>query len=644
MTEVFIDFETFSEVPLKDCGAWRYAQDPSTEVLCCAYSIDRGPIKLWTLNDDDPEDLLDAVESGATVWAHNASFEYVIWNYTQTHWPKLKIDQIRCSMALVAYHSFPQSLDKAGEAVGANTQKDKEGARLIRKFCTPRKPSKNNPNTRIYPHDDAKDFKALCDYCVTDVATEMAIHDKLPLSKLPEKEQEIFEVNLRLNDRGIRVDVETVKHIINLASQYGEVLEAKADKIMGGRGLRTSQRSEVMQWAASQGFELENYQAPYIRELLKRNDLPENVYQVLEIREALAKTSVTKYNKMIVSAGLDGKVRGTTAYYGAARTGRFAGRLLQVQNLPRGTIKGAEAVAEYMRFLELEDVETILEKPMEAFSSLIRSMLLADEGYTLYVTDFSNIEGRVLAWMAGQDDVVRQFASGDDLYIHMAATIFAMKYEQVSKDGIERFVGKQAVLGCGYGMGAAKFEATCEGYGQNIGADLAKKAVKAYRKKNYKIVRGWYAVEEAAREAIESPGLTTKAMKCKFTLWKGFLWIQLPGERSLAYNKPLILDGRITYMGVDQFSGKWVRQETYGGKLVENIVQAVARDIMAEAMVRVDNAGFDLLATIHDELVSQAPIGFSTIEEYNRIVSVVPEWAKGCPIDVDGWVGPRYRK
>ena len=640
--DVAIDFETYCDISVKDVGAWRYAMDPSCEVLCLAYSLDWGPTKIWRQGDPEPVDLLDAIEDGALVHAWNAVFEYAVWNYVQTHWPRLRRSQMRCTMALAAFHSLPLGLEKAGLAVGAKILKDKEGTRLLKKFSQPRKPTKNNPSTRIRPEDDPEDFKKLCDYCVTDVDAEIAIMDKLPLKELPGIEQEVYELDLKINERGVKIDRDAAEAIIRAASQISEMLEEEVGRIIAP-GIKSSQRAEVMKWASTEyGYVLENYQADYIRSVIKEPDVPAPVKRVLEIREALGKTSVTKYGKMIECACPDDRVRGSIQYYGAQRTGRFAGRLIQVHNLPRGTVKKIEEIAHYVASMSAEDFLTLFDKPMEAFSSLIRSMIVAPEGKVFYAADFSNIEGRVLAWMAGQDDVVAQFGSGDDLYKHMASAIFGVPYHMIDDD--QRFVGKQAVLGCGYGMGGQKFLDTCIGYGRDIGFKLAKQAVTTYRKKNHMIVKFWYAVEEAAMNAIRQPGTVFKVRSVSYLVRDGYLWCKLPSGRTLAYMTPRLEDGKISYMGVDQTTSQWGRQHTYGGKLVENIVQAASRDILVESMLRAEDEGYQVVMTVHDEVVSLSDAPHAAVDHFVQTLCVVPPWARGCPIAAAGWSGDRYKK
>lgn len=641
--DIHLDFETWNVVSIKDVGAWRYAMDPECEILCAAYSLDHGPVKLWRQGDPPPQDLCDAIEEGALIHAWNAAFEYAVLTYAApAGWPMPRPSQMRCSMALAAFHSLPLSLEKAGAAVGAKILKDKDGTRLLKKFSMPRKPTKANPSTRIRPEDDPEDFEKLCGYCRQDVESELAILRELPLKSLPGIEQSVFELDLRINERGVEIDLEAAHAVIRAADRISEVLEEEVGQIIAP-GVKSSQRAVVMEWAELRhGFKLENYQADYIRSVIKQSGVPKPVKRVLEIREALAKTSVTKYAKMVECACPDRRVRGTIQYYGAQRTGRFAGRLLQVHNLPRGSVKGIEQLAEYISSMTAEDFLLIFDKPMEAFSSLIRSMIVAPKGKIFFAADFANIEGRVLAWMAGQNDVVAQFASGDDLYKHMAASIFGVPYHKV--DDFQRFVGKQAVLGCGYGMGAPKFLDTCIGYGQDIGLKTAKLAVTTYRKRNHMVVKFWYAVEEAAMNAIRQPGTVFKVRDVAYVVKDGYLWCRLPGKRTLAYKDPQIRDGSITYMGVDQTTSQWGRQHTYGGKLVENIVQAVSRDILVEAMLRAEEAGYEVAMTVHDEVVALSDSHSASVDHFVQILCVVPQWARGCPVAAAGWSGPRYKK
>jgi DNA polymerase len=644
VTKVSIDFETFSECDLKASGAWRYAQHESTEALCLAYAFDGQEPEIWKAGDAPPVKLFEAIKAGALVYAWNASFEVAIWQYVcepVLGWDPLPIDQVRDSMAIAASFSFPQKLEDAAKALNAVDQKDAKGKRLLRKFSQPVK------GKRVLPKDDPIGFAELLEYCKQDVRTERAIVWALPRPSLSYFEQRVWLLNLKSTMRGIRVDLPAIRHIIGLAQRHDEKLEKRCEQLTGSR---SSQRQEMLSWCAAEGAPLPDYTADTIVTALD-GDLPPRVREALSIRRSLSKTSVTKFTKMLDCAGNDGRIRGMVVYHGAA-TGRFAGRLVQLQNLPRGNLKKAHTLAAFVPALSAEDFEFLAGDPMEAFSSLVRSMLLPSIGYQLYVADFANIEGRVLAWMSGQEDLVAQFAANDDVYKHMAAVIYGTTYAKVTDD--QRQVGKQAVLGCGYGMGWKKFQDTCfEKAGIVISDELAKQTIEAYRTKNGYIKQMWYSVEQAAVSAIKAPGATYQSSMCAFRVEGQFLYARLPSGRCIAYFQPQLSPkltpfgheaAEITYMGKHPATGHWARVGTYGGRLTENIVQAVARDLLVHGMLVTDEHGYAGLTTVHDELISEAPIDYGSVQEFEKLMADLPQWAAGCPVRAEGWSGPRYRK
>jgi len=639
---ISIDFETYCDVSVVDVGAWRYAEHPSSEILMMAWSVDGGEPELWIPGMEFPQRVIDGAESGEEFTAWNAQFEIAMWTHNLTHLCPLPTNWV-CSLSVAASFGLPLALGKCAPALGIPMVKDAAGKRLIRKFSVPRKPTKKNPATRVFPEDDLDDWEKFCDYCRQDVRVENAIIESLPISRLSDFEQQVWELDQRMNARGVKIDIETVIHVQGLINEFFKITEARVADLTGG--LKTSQREAILNWCASQGYPLESYTAAVLREAVADEDLPDNVREVLISRQLTGKTSLAKFSKIMETVCGDDTCKGLVQYCGAA-TGRFAGRLIQVHNLPRGNLKYAEVIAGYLKYITLDDCHVIFDNIADAFSSMIRPMLIPHIG-RLFVTDFANIEGRVVAWIAGQTDLIKQFASGDDVYKHMAATIFGTTYEAV--EDFERFVGKQAVLGCGYGMGGPKFYATCLAYGQDIGMGLAQKTVAIYRKKNNKIVKCWYGIQGMCEQAILNPGKIYEGFKVRvvFSRKKRSLIIELPSKRCLYYRDPKIEDGQITYMGFD-FKRNWARVSTYGGRLVENIVQAIARDILVAAMMRVDASAFNLVTTIHDELVSDGDFDENgdplTQEEYDCIVAEVPDWAEGCPIAVDGHNGMRYKK
>lgn len=648
---VSFDYETFSECDLKTAGAWRYAMDPSTEVLCAAYSINGADPVIWTPGMAPPQALFDALARGAKFYAWNAAFEIAVWlNVCQRRygWPALQIEQVIDSMAVAASFAFPMKLEDAAIALGAPHKKDPRGKKLLDRFAKRRKPTKKIPATRIYPADDPEGFAELCRYCQQDVRTEQSILSMLPRQRLSDFEQRIWLTDLKNNMRGVRVDVPMVEHIISLAAEHAEKLDAECEAIAGAT---SGKRDAIMAFCSREGYQLEGYTADDVDKALADDELPCRVRRVLEIRKSLGKTSVKKYPAMRACVGFDGRMRGMTVYHGAT-TGRFAGRLVQLQNLPRGAIKKVDRWAQYTAKLGLEDFITLCDDPMEGFSSLVRSTILPSEGHQLYVADFANIEGRVLAWMSGQEDLVAQFAANDDVYKHMAAVIFNTTYDKVTDD--QRQVGKQAVLGCGYGMGWRKFQQTClEKAGIVISDELAQATVDAYRAKNARIKAMWYDTEKAAIRAVQNPGMRFTAAKVTWGMQGDFLYAKPPSGRCLAYYKPKIKQKtlpwgketlELSFMGKDAFTGQWTRLGTYGGHLVENVVQAAARDLLVTGMLATEEAGYVPLTTVHDELISEAPLGHGSVKEFEQLMAVIPPWAQGCPVKSEGWSGLRYRK
>lgn len=411
VTDVYMDFEGYCDRSVVDLGAYKYAEHPSNQVLCLAYSFGlRQEPALWVPDWDayldtasehvlyatPPWGLIDAIKNGARVHAHNAQFEYAIWHGVLHRvrpdlFPKIPFEQFHCTMALAANFSYPLSLDEAGKAVGADYTKDKDGKRLIRKFCMPRRPSKNNPSTRVFPWDDPEDFKNLCEYCVQDVRTETGLLRRLPKRELSSRERRIYELDFKMNRRGVFIDLETVKHIGRMAQKLDAALEKEVGRITeatGGEPLKSSQRVKIMQWARSQEYPLKDYTADTVAECADDPTCPEHVRRVLKIRKQLGKTSVKKYVKMVECTCSDGRARGMVQYHGAQRTGRFAGRLIQVHNLPRGTVKRVHEIADYIKHMDLDDLITLFgndgdpkfHSVFDVFSSLVRSMITSGAG------------------------------------------------------------------------------------------------------------------------------------------------------------------------------------------------------------------------------------------------------------------------
>lgn len=651
-----MDFETFSELDVQKVGAFKYAGHPSTEVLCLAYDLcDGHGLREWFPDmGEPPKPLCEYLENGGVMAAHNAEFEFAIIMYCARRkygFPSVRIEQFHCTAAKGAALSLPRNLDGLGKALGASVQKDKEGHRVMLKMSRPRKPTKTNPSTR---HNDWDDFERLLSYCRKDVAAEMAA-DKLMFPLSP-SEQKIWELTTRINERGIFCDLPLVHTAIDFARQFESELLTELQLLTNGQ-VRTAKQVEALRsWLCNNSkIIFENVQAKTIQDALgqiERGELqerpPDHVVRVLEIRSLLGKSSITKLARMVQMAGLDGRIRGTLLYHGAG-TGRYAGRGIQPQNFPRGDVKDWETLFSVIEMGDFEFFKTLYPDVFGAIASSLRGMLCSAPGNELIAADFSAIEARVLFWIAEEMAGLSAYYNNEDLYIAMAAVIFGVPISKVTKQ--MRQLGKQAVLGCGYQMGWLKFQATCQGYGMNVTPELAKKAVKAYRNKFPNVKAFWYAMESAMRVCIQQKK-TTQVGRIKFVMNGKFCQMILPSGRRISYYQPRVdmvqtewgPKGQISYMSVNSQTKKFQREKTYGGKIVENCVQGIARDVMCEAMWRVEHSGAPVVMTIHDEIVSEIKSGAMTLKQFEEMMAKVPKWAEGLPLSVEGWMGKRFRK
>ncbi len=646
-----IDFETRSKCNLKLYGAFRYAQDPSTSVLCLAYQLpDMHSPTIWhPWLSEAPIDLWEWVVSGGRVESHNAEFEFCIWNYVCVKlysWPRLSYTQLVCSAAKAAALSLPRKLDQLGPALDLPVVKDKEGHRLMLKMSKPRRPTKNDKSEW---HEKFDEFERLFEYCETDVITESLASQKMkPLS---EKEQKLWELTLKINKRGIYCDLELCKTAIEFAAQREKELTQELIEITDSVVTTPSQRDRILAFVREAEVEMDDLTARTVEETLKK-EIPNLPRRVLEIRQALSKSSVKKYKAMIGMASDDSRIRGTLLYHGAVPTGRFAGRGIQPQNFARGQVKDVENIYHALESKDYEWFNTLFPDVFTALSSGLRGMLRAAPGNKLYCMDFAAIEARVILWLALDEKNLNVYREGiEDPYKIMASKIFTVPLSEVTKQ--QRELGKRAVLGCGYGMGAKKFKKTCyDNGGLVIDESLADKAVKAYRE-NYSSVKAfWYECELKACFAVKNPGIVIKAGHVKWGVQGDFLFCQLPNGRKLAYYKPEVkevespwgMKDELSFMSVDTKTKKWMREHTYGGKLAENLSQSVARDVMVDAMFRAEENNYNVILTVHDEIVSETKENFGSLDEFEHIIAQVPDWAEGLPIKVEGWDGIRYRK
>jgi DNA polymerase len=594
------------------------------------------------------------VAAGGPLVAHNAmSFERVIWRHIlaiRYGWPEPALEQWHCTGALAAAMALPRTLDAAAKALGLSAQKDIAGHRLMLQMARPRLVE---PDGSIVWWEVPDKVRRLIAYCRQDVEVERALLERLrPLSNA---EREVFLLDARTNERGVAVDLELVGAAEALVAKTQAQLDTELQKLTGGMVEAATQSGRLLTWLRAREIEADSVDKPAVAELLD-TDLPDDVRRVLEVRAEAARSSTAKLQAFRARTCRDGRLRDNLVYHGAG-TGRWSGKGVQLQNLPRPSIV-ADTEAAITAIRQREEawwIDAFHGPPLGVVSDCLRGMLIASSGMELTAADFAAIEPRVLAWLAGQRHLIRLFATGGDAYRHMAAEIYVRSADAIAKGSVERQLGKQAVLGCGYGLGAPKFRTTCAKAGIQIDEGLAERVVQTYRTTNDRIGALWRELEHAALRAVEQPGLTVPAAagRVRFRIKGDFLWLILPSGRPLAYAKPRIEDvetpwgelrPQVTYLGVNSVTPAWERQNAYGGKWTENVVQAVARDLLAAAMLRLEQAGYPIVLTVHDEIVAEVPACSGSVEEFEAIMCQLPDWATGCPVAAEGWRGLRYRK
>jgi len=654
-----IDFETASTCDLKKTGAAVYARHPDTFVLCMAYAFDDGPTEVWRIGDPIPYEVLAHVRSRRTVRAWNAAFEYNIWNQVFLKQLGLPIhvtrdydltpSMLEDTMIRAAYWGLPLSLDAAALAAGLDVVKDKEGHSLMLRMCRPRTIDKKTGKKTWWHEDDPARYDRLVEYCRQDVMVERAVANTL--LPLPAAEQALWELDQKMNNKGIPVDLKLVALLETIAASAVVAANKEMSRITGGRVNAVTSVGAMLPELKTHGYLGDDLRRGTVDARLADVACVGVEREILQLRSDAARTSAAKLATM-KSAGPEGIIRGMLQFYGASRTGRWAGRLVQLQNLPRGVIQNiAAAVKIVLGGASLEQVEALFGAGMGVVSSCLRACVYAGDGNELVSVDFSQIEARVLAWLAGQQDILDVFASGEDVYVQAAAGIYGVEVADVTKD--QRQIGKVAVLALGYAGGVGAFQTMAGAYGVQIEDDDAEAIKVAWRTKNHKIVDYWRDLDRAARNAIGKPSGKFAVGNVTFGMWGEHLIVQLPSGRTLTYRNAQVRTdphnpqySGVTYMGLDQYTRKWTRLRTYGGKFAENITQAVARDLMAYAMIKCDRAGHDLRLTVHDELIALAPTGQgqATCDAITKIMRDVPEWAHGLPQDADGWTGDRYKK
>lgn len=639
-----IDIETYSDVDLSKCGVYAYSDSPNFEIILFAYAFDEEPTRIVDLacGEQLPERVLVALEDPViTKAAFNAQFERTcISKYLRR---RLSPSGWQCTAVQSAMLALPLSLDSVGEVLNIQRKKLKEGADLVRFFSMPCKPTKaNGGRTRNRPEDAPEKWERFKSYCIRDVDAEREVRQKLWKFPIPESEMELYRMDQEINDRGILVDQQLVENAVLCDNQYREMVTARAYELTGLSNPNSP--VQIKGWLAEHGVEAEKLDKKTVKGLLTETD--GEVLEVLKLRLLMAKTSVKKYEAIERSVCSDGRVHGLLQFYGANRTGRWAGRLVQVQNLPQNHIPDLELARSLVKEKRFEDLDLLYDSTPEVLSELIRTAFVPNPGCRFIVADFSAIEARVLAWFAGEQWRLHTFAEGGDIYCASASKMFGVPVVKHGVNGHLRQKGKIAELALGYG-GAVGALTSMGALDMGMQEEELQPLVSQWRNSNPRITKFWWDVDAAAIKAVKERTEVTLGNLC-FTYRSGILFVTLPSGRKLSYIKPRMTQNRfgresLSYEGVGE-SKKWMRIETYGPKLVENLVQATARDLLAQAMLRLRKQGFEIVMHIHDEAVLEVPEGVSGVEEICQIMSEQPDWAAGLPLRADGYECTFYKK
>ena len=637
--DLSLDFETRSTVKLRKAGLYVYAQHASTEIMCMAWAIGGMIPKLWLPGQPLPEEFVDHVATGGPLRAWNAAFERLIW-FHKLPWKVALmpvLDQWTCTAAEAAAMALPRGLGKCADVLGLEDQKDKEGHRLMMKYSRPRKVDKVTGEVTWWADPD--DLQRIYRYCEKDVVVERAVA-RLVLRLRP-KERELWLLDQRVNDRGILIDTELVDAGLAAVERNTEIANVRIAELTADDEISVTKVAALTVWLKDR-IDLENLQKQTIKDTLA-GELPDEVREVLELRQDAGRTSLAKYAKAVECMCDDRHARGLTMYHGAS-TGRWTGRLLQPHNFPRPEIDPApyhdDFVAQEWDMIEMR------EQLMRVAVSSLRGMFIPSVG-SFYSADFAQIEARVLGWLAGE-------RYGEKEYEKMGAAIYGLDWRKIGKDDLARQIGKNATLGAGFGMGPDRFQQQVyEQTGIRIDDELAERAIKVYRTVKPGVVDYWKKIEKAAMKACHRPGVVVNECGVRFVIRGQFLWCVLPSGRPLAYALPMIKDQEtpwgqvrpaLTYKGIDSRGGPrvWKRIQTYGGRWTENVVQAIARDMLAEAMLRIEAADYRVVLSVHDEILAEKEGG--DLEEFLTLMQERPAWAQTCPIEAEGWRGDRWHK
>lgn len=693
MRHLHVDIETRSTVDLRKAGAYRYFEDATTDAWCVCLAADDAPVQSWRLGDPVPDLWRRAVAERCDFFAHNASFERTAFGLLfgpRYGWPVPPLAAWHCTAAMAAAMSLPRDLAGAGKALGLDVQKDAEGRRLMLSMARPRKVETvkgrcpdcagqgyHLGSARTCPAcggsgsadvqaltwwDVPERLDRLVEYCATDVEVERALTKRL--RPLDGQERRVYLLDQRINDRGVQLDRPLIDAAQAVADAATKRLNAELREVTAGHVTAATKAADLTRWLNIRGVDADSVAKAAVRDILDQDDLPADVRRAVEIRAEAAKSSTAKLKAMDACSNRDGRARGLLLYHGAG-TGRWSGRLAQPQNYPRGTVDHVDLSIPHVLDGDLDALDLLFGPPLDVVSSLLRGCFVAAPGRRFVVADYSNIEGRVTAWLAGEGWKVQAFrdydgGTGPDLYKLAYSKSFSVPVREVSKD--QRQIGKVQELALGYQGGKGAFASMAALYGIVLPETEVQSIVTAWREAHPHVVALWRGLEDACFAAVRQPGSVQSAAvgRIKFRVKGGFLWMVLPSGRALAYASPRIepkvmpwVDSRtgdpvvrdgVSFLGIDSRTRQWGRQFTYGGHLTENAVQAIARDILAHAMLALEDAGYPIVLTVHDEVISEPPTGHGSLSDFEQIMCALPAWADGCPVTAEGWEGGRYRK
>lgn len=698
MIELHLDFETRSAVDLKKAGVYVYAEDVTTDVWCAAHAVGEDPVQLWHPDLDD-RDLRHALKHSDLIVAHNAAFERVISNVLMRKrygWPAIPLEKWRCTMAMAYAMALPGSLGRLAEALRTDIKKDDQGVRLMLQMAKPRA----NKTGALLWWDTFEKKERLYAYCKQDVEAERAVQKRLlPLSP---SEQALWQLDQRINDRGVHVDIELCEQSNKIVDDLKADLDRKMSKLTDFDVTGCTNRNQFAAWLRAKGVETDSIARDALDEMLLRTDLDETVRQAILLRREGAKAATSKIDALVNGTGADGRSKGLLQYH-ATVTGRWGGRRFQPQNLKRPKEKNMAVLVDVLRTGDSALLTAFYDNPLSAVGDAIRNMVDCAKGRRLVAADFSNIEGRVAAWYAGEEWKLEAFraydaGTGPDLYKVAYSRSFGVPIALI--DDTLRQIGKVMELSLQYQGGHGAFATMAATYGVDVekiapiikaATDPAvfEKALKKFRPQNSfgmtketwaairvlidgwrashpRIKQTWADLEDAAKSAIEYPGTTFSVGAAKFKKRGSFLFLQLPSKRAICFPYPKIKEKKmpwtetqivngeevetdvykpsLCYMGVDGLAKQWCERFAYGGQLFDYVVQGSSRDVMAEAMLRLEAAKYPIVLTVHDEVVSEPRVDHGSLDDFKRIMAEVPAWAGGCPISTSGWTGFRYRK